>query len=208
MHPGAGPGSAFSFSVEVNDAVELDAKPAAAPSRRQVGLSSPVKHLDGAVAVSVNILVVDDELLNRMVLLTKLRQSKGSICDRLLGATELTMECNEAENAEQALDMTCRRFGGTAASATIDIIFLDEHMQSSGGVLRGSEAIIHFRRLTDTHGRKQPFIVINSGNCTKQDTAGYLKMGASAVWPKPFPSAPEIAIDLATWVSARRSQDI
>jgi CheY-like chemotaxis protein len=206
VHPGAGPGSAFSFSVEVNDAVELDAKPAAAPSRAEVELSSPEKQLDGAVAVSANILVVDDELLNRMVLLTKLRQSKGIICDRLFGdqvsASELTMECNEAENAEQALDMMCRRFGGTAASATIDIIFLDEHMQSSGGVLKGSEAIVHFRRLAETHGRKQPFIVINSGNCTKQDTAGYLSMGANAVWPKPFPSATEIAIDFAAWVRA------
>jgi CheY-like chemotaxis protein len=206
---GSGPGSAFSFSVKVNDVVELGAaSPAAAvEGRLQVDLSpssSPIKQLDVAAAVSVNVLVVDDELLNRMVLMTKLRQSKDSIRTRLFGhqvsASKLTIECNEAEHAEQALGMMCNRFGGNEASATIDLIFLDEHMQSSGGVMKGSEAIGHFRRLADSHGRKQPFIVINSGNCTKQDTAGYLEMGADAVWPKPFPSATEISIDVATWV--------
>jgi CheY-like chemotaxis protein len=84
--------------------------------------------------------------------------------------------------------------------AHVDVVLLDEHMQSSGGVLKGSEAIAHFRRLAQEHGFPQPVLVINSGNCSAVDHEHYREMGADAVWPKPYPSCEQIVRDVSVWI--------
>jgi CheY-like chemotaxis protein len=160
--------------------------------------------------VILRVLVVDDELLNRMVLSKKLQQAKEALAYGLFGAVApnaLALHVTDAEHAEQALSHMEARLleqpGAGSESHTVDIVLLDEHMKSSGGILKGSEAIAHFRKLADQHGHKQPFVVINSGNCTKQDAANYLKMGADAVWPKPYPAGAKMAVDIAEWVRSR-----
>jgi CheY-like chemotaxis protein len=129
------------------------------------------------------------------------------------------MEIVQAENAEMALaamrgQLEKRKAVAAAAAAaaaaagaseggqptTVDVILLDEHMQSSGGLLKGSEAIAHFRRLARSHDCEQPFIVINSGNCTADDVKGYIAMGADAVWPKPYPASAQMTADIAGWI--------
>ena len=173
--------------------------------------------------VKVTVVVVDDELLNRMVLITKLKQSEGAIhklvCEGREGEGRegwerepFSMDIVQAEHAESALALMRGKFEehsqqdcmeAAGAIRHVHIILLDEHMESSGGVLKGSESIGHFRRLAEKHGCAQPVVVVSSGNCTKQDTKLYLKEGSDAVWPKPYPNGEQIAADCATWICSR-----
>jgi CheY-like chemotaxis protein len=171
--------------------------------------------------LAVTVVVVDDELLNRMVLITKLKQCEGTI-QELLGegkgegrikgwaSEQLSMETVQAEHAESALALMRGKFEAhsqlgcleAAGGSTrhVHIILLDEHMESSGGVLKGSESIGNFRRLAEKHGCAQPVVVVSSGNCTRADTKLYLKEGCDSVWPKPYPTGDQIAADCAKWI--------
>ena len=74
--------------------------------------------------------------------------------------------------------------------------------QSSGGVLKGTEAMPHLRALARKHGEQQPVIVLSSGNCSNLERALYLEMGADATWPKPYPAGEAMAADLVQWMGA------
>ena len=134
-----------------------------APSRIE-GPAEPVPPALSSLApvsrvsnIKMTIMVVDDELMNRMVLLAKLRQCEAKVRDQLgktgSGLTQyrFSMEIVLAEHAEAALSMlhgmlearqTQTEGGQTegqaparaasdcdGAAKNVDIIILDEHMQ-------------------------------------------------------------------------------
>ena len=176
-------------------------------------------------------MVVDDELLNRMVLLTKLRQCEERVRERLgtagrgLAACQFSIEIEQAEHAEMGLvvmhDMIEARQKQKAKDLVqIDIIILDQNMESSGGILKGkqncrcrqlcpgpnphemtgTEAMTHFRQLAQKHGAKQPVIVLSSGNCSPIDLQRYTDMGADVTWRKPYPTGDLVVESLVEWV--------
>lgn len=220
-----GAGSRFSFSVvPKNLTFKMDAEkvgasgPSPTSSPRSPTLVSPIrKH------VKATIMVVDDELLNRMVLLSKLRQCEERVrgqlgADRsgLAGepdACRFSMEVVQAEHAEMALVMMhdkieARQKQGATDVVHVDIVILDEHMESSGGILKGTEAVTHIRQLAQKHGEKQPVVVLSSGNCSQADRQRYTAMGADATWPKPYPTGDLVVESLVEWVLVDRKPSV
>jgi CheY-like chemotaxis protein len=178
----------------------------------------PIQLQPSKVRTSVKALtmwVVDDEVLNRMVMVNKLRQAESSITQALVASTVPAtllggaVQCAQAENAEDALMQIRGRLetqelqqdDGEAGVDHRSIILLDEHMQGSGGLLTGSDAIPLFRGLVEKYGGVQPVIVICSGNCAEQDQTTYISKGADAVWPKPFPSLAQMSSDIVEWLT-------
>jgi CheY-like chemotaxis protein len=74
-----------------------------------------------------------------------------------------------------------------------DLVLMDHHFENAGGVLTGEEALVQLR----AQGQTLP-IIMCTGNCSAQDTQRYAKSGASAVWPKPYPSSEEMAASLTS----------
>jgi CheY-like chemotaxis protein len=220
-----GAGSRFSFSVvPKNLTFNTDAEKAGASgpsptsSTRSPTLVSPIrKH------VKATIMVVDDELLNRMVLLSKLRQCEERVRGQLGAdrsglegepdACRFSMEVVQAEHAEMALVMMhdkieARQKQGATDVVHVDIVILDEHMESSGGILKGTEAVTHIRQLAQKHGEKQPVVVLSSGNCSQADRQRYTAMGADATWPKPYPTGDLVVESLVEWVLVDRKPSV
>ena len=242
--PGDSAGAMFSFSVIPKDLQFGADTPLIPTSSKQ---PSRVQHSPKILPMSsisnrirANIMVVDDEQLNRMVLLSKLRQCEQGINDRLgaIGsdtahshtpgaeqvACHFSMEVVQAEHAEMALSMVHARVearqkktagrvvledyelntADAISEVDIDIIFLDQHMESSGGVLKGTDALPRFRQLAQSHDCSQPVIVLTSGNCSKADQERYTEMGADFAWPKPYPAGDAIADSISQWIRDRQ----
>jgi signal transduction histidine kinase/CheY-like chemotaxis protein len=217
-----GPGSMFSFSV-VPLGLEFSAPQLASACIQSAGVHSDAAPLAPALIckhVKVSIMVVDDELLNRMVLLSKLKQCGERVHARLgaagvgvvggeLDSRPFEMDIVQAEHAEMALVMMHDRLEERQKQADfaamddvyVDIIILDEHMQSSGGILKGTEAIPHIRQLAQKLSAKQPVIVLSSGNCSQADQQLYTETGADATWPKPYPTGDAVVESLVEWVT-------
>jgi CheY-like chemotaxis protein len=231
-----GAGTMFSFSVMPKDLSynpppgELDARASPTPGS-SLGVSpipctmvqsarltsTPIPPIDQR-HVKANIMVVDDELLNRMVLLAKLRQCEEQVRERLgaagrgLDACHFSMDVEQAEHAEMGLvvmhdKIEARQKQEANGLVQVDIIILDEHMESSGGILKGTEAMTHFRQLAQKHGEKQPVIVLSSGNCSAGDQQRYTDMGADVTWRKPYPTGDLVVESLVEWVLQDLVQD-
>jgi CheY-like chemotaxis protein len=225
-----GAGTMFSFSVVPKDLTfnQQAAESPPSPSGRQSPTPShtPVPQVSPSSSrqspppvppigrhIKASIMVVDDELLNRMVLLSKLRQCEEGVRERLearrgmLGgdACQFSMEVVQAEHAEMALvvmhdKIEVRQKQALTDVVHVDIIILDEHMESSGGILKGTEAMTHFRQLAQKHDEKQPVIVLSSGNCSQADQQRYTAMGADDTWRKPYPTGDLVVESLVEWV--------
>jgi CheY-like chemotaxis protein len=222
------PPSSSSRGVSPTPCSSRRGSPTPCSPQSPLSLPTPISSLPMVVAT---IMVVDDELLNRMVLLTKLRQCEERVRERLgtagrgLAACQFSIEIEQAEHAEMGLvvmhDMIEARQKQKAKDfVQIDIIILDEHMESSGGILKGkqncrcrqlcpgpnphemtgTEAMTHFRQLAQKHGAKQPVIVLSSGNCSPIDQQRYTDMGADVTWRKPYPTGDLVVESLVEWV--------
>ena len=140
-------------------------------------------------------------------------------------ACRFSMDVVQAEHAEMALDLMRARVevrqkqkAKTALSASMPrssteqyeddcdvyIIFLDQHMESSGGVLKGTDALPRFRQLAQRYAERQPVIVLTSGNCSTADQQRYTEMGADFAWPKPYPTSDVIAASISQWIRDRQ----
>ena len=245
---GMNAGTMFSFSVQPAElrfgdgVLKRPLTPAASWSSSQptkVHTSpAPLAHTLPRSSITQNIratiMVVDDEHLNRMVMLSKLKQCEQGIHNRLgaIGSDAVhstapgeeyrslcrfSMEVVQADHAEMALSMMDARVearqkqkagrrGETEEddAVDIDIIFLDQHMESSGGVMKGTDALARFRQLARNHDEQQPVIVLTSGNCSKVDQQRYTEMGADFAWPKPYPAGDAIAESLSQWIRDRQ----
>ena len=101
--------------------------------------------------------------------------------------------------AEQALALMQANGGGESSGSSTSsgdglgfgVVLMDNHFENVGGVLTGEEAMVQLR----AQGHTLP-IIMCTGNCSAQDTQRYTKSGASAVWPKPYPSSEEMAASL------------
>jgi CheY-like chemotaxis protein len=145
----------------------------AAPGEEQKEIGKPIKHL--------RIVVAEDEPFNIKLLGMKLAQACAPICDS--HSVEF-VETGEALLAKMEV----------VGYSSVELIIVDEHMDSVGGCLRGSEAT---KALRD-RGCKA-WVVACSGNCLPQDTVAYEKAGASYCWPKPYPDTASIREHLLEW---------
>jgi CheY-like chemotaxis protein len=71
-------------------------------------------------------------------------------------------------------------------------MIFDEHMENSGGKLKGTEVIRQLRE----EGCKS-VIVSCSVSCNAQTNSGFTDAGADICWTKPFPSPLQMYHDLA-----------
>ena len=116
----------------------------------------------------LRVIVVDDEALNRKVLVRRLLR----IFPHWIFDT--------AVNGEEFLEKT--------EKVDYSIAFLDNYMYSSGGVLTGVETTRIFRERQQR--RKCRTIVVGvSGNMLRED---FYQAGADVFWDKPIPNDPEV----------------
>jgi signal transduction histidine kinase/DNA-binding NarL/FixJ family response regulator len=156
-----------------------------------------------SVLHGLQVLLVDDEPLNLMILRAILQQSTDT--------KHYEISCDTAPSGEEALSMAISAGDGGSGddsdgSCPYDVIVLDQHLGNSGGRLLGTEVSAKLRKTWQTRRpplRREPVLVICSGNCTQADAVRYRKSGADLVWPKPVPSAPHIVRDLALALRAR-----
>ena len=114
----------------------------------------------------LSILVVDDALMNRKLLI-RLLQSNGH-------------SCGEAENGQALIDSIHFSFFGSSAefkAAQYDCILVDYEMP----VMNGPEACKAIREMGYTG-----FVVGVTGNLLPEDVGYFMDCGANAVLPKPF----------------------
>jgi CheY-like chemotaxis protein len=151
----------------------------------------------------LQVLLVDDEPLNLMILRALLQQSTDT--------AHYEISCDTAASGEEALSMVMSAGDGGSddssdGSCPYDVIVLDQHLGNSGGKLLGTEVAANLRKTWQnrrTPLTREPVLVICSGNCTQEDAVRYRESGADLVWPKPMPSAPDMARGLALALRAR-----
>jgi CheY-like chemotaxis protein len=132
-------------------------------------------------------LMVDDDSVNRLIMTQKLTMAKE--------LASLSAVCDEAEHGEAALQKLHAN-GGTQ----YDVLIFDEHMEGSGGKLKGSEVIRKLRR----EGCKS-VIVSCSVSCNESSNVGeFRSAGADICWAKPFPSPKQMYIDLSRVLHSQR----
>jgi signal transduction histidine kinase len=114
----------------------------------------------------MHILVVDDALLNRKLLI-RLLESNGH-------------SCGEAENGQELIDTIearCDSSSGEAQAAQYDCILVDYEMP----VMNGPDACKAIRKMGYTG-----FVVGVTGNLLPEDVSYFMHCGADAVLSKPF----------------------
>jgi CheY-like chemotaxis protein len=136
-------------------------------------------------------LIVDDDMVNRLIMSQKLTMAKEF--------KGLSAECDQAEHGEAALQKLHKLHanGGTQ----YDVLIFDEHMEGSGGKLKGSEVIRKLRQ-----EGCESVIVSCSVSCSESNGAGesntgdFLSAGADICWTKPFPSPDQMYLDLGRFL--------
>ena len=86
-----------------------------------------------------------------------------------------------------------------------DVFFVDEHFDTAGGVLKGSEVI---RRLKAAGPAAPsggaPIFVTTSGNCLAEDVEFYRSCGADDTFSKPLPNKFELGRRLLKLLKRKR----
>jgi CheY-like chemotaxis protein len=176
---GSTPGTRFSFQV----APDLVVRPSAGGGGGAVGASVSVGGAAVAFAPSstagpatsldpprilqdrLTVLVVEDDMLNSTIMKAKVTQAA-----RPLFRTVCIEVCI---NGELALQKYNELQNSATSPMVVDWILMDEHMESSGGVLTGSQTT---RRLREA-GCKA-IICACSGNCLQADIEHYKAAGS------------------------------
>ena len=84
---------------------------------------------------------------------------------------------------------------------TYDVVFVDEHFDTAGGVLRGSQVMVQLRAARLAH---QPILITTSGNCLAEDVEYYASCGADSTFGKPLPNKFELARRLLALLKRKR----
>lgn len=141
---------------------------AAAPPRPAPRTLPPVNK------VPRKVLVVDDDVAVR------------GMFARMLKSVKPDWTVDVCDSGEACLEMDWRSF---------DIITMDQHMPTSGGVMTGTQTVHELR----TQGCFAHIIGV-SGN---DESAAFTEAGADDFWQKPFPSANKLALKLSSFKPGR-----
>jgi CheY-like chemotaxis protein len=147
-----------SFAAAV-EAVPLSPAAVESPGAAAVE-ASPAAHAPAvAAATASSFLIVDDDLMNRVIMEAKLK----SFMPQLRVATAAT-----GEKALECIRQEVQASGGTTLprACPYDVIVLDQHMQGGGGVLKGSDVCA---LITSMGFEPKPLLIACSGNCMEED---------------------------------------
>ncbi|GMH62456.1 hypothetical protein TrRE_jg7171 [Triparma retinervis] len=175
--PSGEKGSRFSFKLEMEATEgpesgadgETDTPPP--PSKRLLPTAT------APLPTKIRLLVIDDMLMNRKIITRKLSV--------LPPFKDLNWVFSTAVNGEEALELL--------KAEEFDVIWTDEILENTGGVILGSDVVRKVRQEEADRGDRGKVIVISSGNCTDKDRKKFLAAGADFVAVKPTPSADELA---------------
>jgi CheY-like chemotaxis protein len=131
---------------------------------------------EAALKDGLRFLVVDDDVLNRMIMCAKLRDSDEF--------KKHQFEVHEASVDEEVSEKVKEK-----GLNYFDFILMDEHLGEESK--QGSELTQQLRNDGCTS-----VIIACSGNCLEEDEELYKRKGASWVWPKPYPTSSEMSSDL------------
>jgi CheY-like chemotaxis protein len=182
------PGTRFSFIVP--DPV-LSTQPPAEELRLTVAKAAtqtvaPAVAMQPLLKAGLTVLLVEDDTLNCMLMKAKLSRAASPLFEGI--------NFEIATTGEEALKKCHDLHTWAVPPQQIDLILMDEHLETTGGVLTGSETTKALR----TGGCKS-VICACSGNCMQEDIDHYLAAGADKVWPKPYPDVQAVTECLAQW---------
>ena len=123
--------------------------------------------------------------MNQMIMTAKLEKFDAAVTTVAVQTAEEALECFEQRQAD---------------GASFDLILMDQHFESAGGVMTGEQATTELR----SRGHAVP-IIMCTGNCAESDKARYFRSGASLVWPKPYPDLPRMMRDVSGLVGGGRA---
>ena len=145
----------------------------------------------------VRVLIVDDDELNCLIMKQSLEDGFG----RTHGVAVESKIVHTAEQALELIDSACQ------GQRAFDAIILDQHMETAGGVMKGSELVAILRARKGLPGpqpnalrSKDPVLVMASANTEDEDNALYRAKGADIVWTKPYPRSDALVRQLAPFV--------
>ena len=185
-------GSVFSFSIPYKlyeQESDTSTSDASADGGNSVNTSSGSGGSNGSGNGSGNgnramrVLCVEDDHLNRMVLHAKLIACGDFV--------RFEMYIDFAETGEEALILAMNE-----NKNVYDLIIMDEHL--GGGGYLGSQTVTELR----TRGCTS-VVVSCSASCSEEDCQRYMRMGADATWPKPYPEINIMAQNLKSWFKRR-----
>jgi CheY-like chemotaxis protein len=136
-------------------------------------------------------LVIEDDDLNSLIMRTSIETG----FHKLLGGAVATTTTH-AKNGEEAM-----RLIGDGSSCAYDVVVCDQHMEASGGEMKGTDVVSALRALK--FQSRPPVAVLASGNTGEAEIVTYRECGADIVWPKPYPSALQIARDIVAQLHKR-----
>lgn len=177
-----GTGSMFYFDIKLS---MVDG-----PRDDERSATQSIQHSEEEAAIvemtefkSCRVLIVDDEHMNRDIMARSI-----AITEPPFGEQWIFVEAKHGEDALRQLE----------TNGPFNIMIIDEHMQSSGGIMKGSQVIQRIRaEEKDTKEVSLPIIVC-SGN-TDYDMIQYFKnVGADMVWSKPIPDPDEMQEHIKT----------
>ena len=128
------PGSRFSFVLPVMAAADEAKRPCEqqAEEQRADALALPGRGLPNARPLK-RILVVEDDPVNAMLMMAMLRTDPAM--------SDLQLDVQTVPTAERALQMLA-----ATEALPFDLLIFDEHLESGGGLMLGSDAIKHLRQ--------------------------------------------------------------
>jgi signal transduction histidine kinase/DNA-binding response OmpR family regulator len=146
--------------------------------------------MDSAACRELRFLLVEDDDMNCLIM----RKSIEAGFHKLSGGT-VTTAITHARNGEEAM-----RLVGNGPTCAFDVVICDQHMETSGGVMKGTEFVQALRALMFPH---TPVVVLASGNTEEADVTAYRACGADTVWSKPYPSALQLTSDVVALLQER-----
>lgn len=102
----------------------------------------------------------------------------------------LRWHVEECDTGESVIERVCDE------AERYDILFLDEHYESAGSKLRGSEVLGVLKARVDPE--HMPVLITTSGNCLPEDVAYYASCGADDTFGKPLPNKYDLGRRLLT----------
>jgi CheY-like chemotaxis protein len=144
-----------------------------------------------SVPRNLRFLVVEDDDLNFLIMRTSIEAGF-----RELSAGAVTTAVTHAKTGEEAM-----RLVGDGPACAYDVVVCDQHMETAGGVMKGTEFMSLLRR--KEFQPRSPVAALASGNNEEADVTTYHACGADIVWPKPYPPALQMARDVATQLHKR-----
>ena len=144
-----------------------------------------------SVPRNLRFLVVEDDDLNYLIMRTSIEAGF-----RELSAGAVTTAVTHAKTGEEAM-----RLVGDGPACAYDVVVCDQHMETAGGVMKGTDfvSVLHRKEFQP----RSPVAVLASGNNEEADVITYHACGADIVWPKPYPPALQMARDVMTQLHKR-----